>query len=106
MTVYAVARLRNVRMGPDIVNYLQKIDGTLRPFGGHFVIHGGEKAVLEGEWSEDLIVIAFPNRTAAMSWYYSPQYQEILGLRTRNADGDVIIVDGVEHDHNAADILQ
>lgn len=106
MTAYAVARLRNVRMGPDIVEYLQRIDDTLKPFGGHFVIHGGDKAVLEGEWREDLIVIGFPDRTAAMSWYGSPQYQEILGLRTRNAEGDVIIVDGVERDHKATDILQ
>jgi hypothetical protein len=45
MTAYAVANLRNVRMGPAIIAYLQAIDATLAPFHGRFIIHGGDKTV-------------------------------------------------------------
>lgn len=49
MTTYALAHLRTVTMGPQIVAYLEGIDATMAPFGGKFVIHGdGNKRVLEG----------------------------------------------------------
>lgn len=105
MTSYAVAHLHHVEMGPDIIAYLQAIDATLAPFWGRFVIHGGEKEQLEGDWPGDLIVIGFPDRDAARAWYASPAYQAILRLRTRNSRGDVILIDGVEADHRATDIL-
>ena len=60
MSGYAIGHLRDVIMGPGIVEYLRRIDATLEPFGGRFLIHGGKVDVLEGSWSGDLIVIAFP----------------------------------------------
>lgn len=68
MSTYAVARLRDVAIGPDIVAYLERIDATLAPFGGRFVVHGGPYEVLEGEFTGDLVIIAFPDRERAQSW--------------------------------------
>jgi len=103
---YAVAHLNSVRMGPDIVRYLERIDATLAPFGGRFIIHGTHVvAAPEGDWPGDLIVIEFPDREHATSWYASDAYQEILPLRTRNAEGLAIILDGVSPDHRATDVL-
>jgi uncharacterized protein (DUF1330 family) len=50
MSTYAVAHLRKVNLGPEIVEYLQRIDATLGPFGGRFLVHGGQVEVLEGTW--------------------------------------------------------
>jgi len=47
MSTYAVAHLRSVTMGPDIVEYLQRVDATLEPFGGRFLVQGG---AVEGCW--------------------------------------------------------
>jgi uncharacterized protein (DUF1330 family) len=105
MTSYAIGHLRNVNMGADIVAYLETIDATLAPFQGRFIIHGGEKEQLEGTFPGDLIVIAFPDRQAASAWYASPAYQAILSKRTGNSQGDVFLIDGVDEDHRAADIL-
>jgi uncharacterized protein (DUF1330 family) len=105
MTAYAVARLRNVNMGPEITEYLRLIDETLKPFRGRFIIHGGRKAVLEGAWPEDLVAIEFPDEARAHAWYTSPAYRKILPLRTDNSEGDVIIVEGVGWGHRARDIL-
>ena len=58
MTAYAIGHLHDVAMGPDIVAYLRRIDDTLAPFGGRFIIHGGPVELLEGSWSGDVIVIA------------------------------------------------
>jgi uncharacterized protein (DUF1330 family) len=105
MSAYAVARLTDVAVGPEIVEYIKRIDATLEPFNGHFLIHGGPVDQLEGAWSGDLIMIGFPDMRSARAWYASPAYQDILPLRTNNSKGDVILIEGVSPDHRATDIL-
>jgi uncharacterized protein (DUF1330 family) len=105
MTSYAIGHLRNVEMGPGIVSYLENIDATLAQFDGRFIIHGGKKYMLEDAFLGDLIVIAFPDLARAQSWYASSAYQDILPLRTKNADGAVFLIEGVDEDHHATDIL-
>lgn len=105
MSAFAVARLRNVTMGPEIAAYLQRIDATLEPFGGRFRVHGGAAEVLEGTWPGDLVVIEFPDRERARAWYGSDAYQAILPLRTRNSETDAILIDAVPADYRATAAL-
>lgn len=105
MTFFAVATLRNVTLNEDVVTYLEKIDETLKPYEGRFVIHGGEKHVTEGAPDVDLNILSFPNLKNAEAWYGSADYWAILDLRVRNSQGVVFLIDGVEADHKAADIL-
>ena len=49
MTAYAVAHLRSVDQNAEIVDYLRRIDATLDPFEGRFVVHGVVLEVLEGD---------------------------------------------------------
>ncbi len=67
-------------------------------------MHGVRPEVREGEWPGHLVVIAFSGLDAARAWYDSPAYQEILPLRTRNADGVALLVDGVPDGYRAADL--
>lgn len=105
MAAYAVAHIRQVTMGPAIEEYLRRIDATLEPFGGRFIVHGGRVDLLEGSWIGNLVVIQFPDMAAARGWYYSPAYQALVRLRTDNSDGDAVLVDGVAEGHRAIDIL-
>ncbi|RJT35200.1 DUF1330 domain-containing protein [Mesorhizobium waimense] len=106
MTAYAVALMRQATLGPEIVEYLHKIDATLEPFGGRFLVHGGVVEVVENTWPGHLIVIEFPDRDHVRGWYNSSAYQAILALRTENSQADVIFVDGVERPHKATDVLE
>ncbi|MFB6725460.1 DUF1330 domain-containing protein [Kribbella sp. NPDC056345] len=105
MTHYAIANLQNVNLGPDIAEYLARIDATLAPYDGHFIIHGNQPEPVEGEWPGTLIVIEFPDRASARGWYESPAYQEILPLRTNNSDGVTMLLEGVDRTHRATDVL-
>jgi uncharacterized protein (DUF1330 family) len=105
MTAYAVAHLRSVDQNAEIVEYLQRIDATLAPFGGYFVVHGDLPEVVEGEFPGFLVVIGFATLEQARAWYHSPAYQEILPLRTRNSDSAAFVVQGVDPDHRGTDIL-
>ncbi|PWJ87213.1 uncharacterized protein (DUF1330 family) [Mesorhizobium loti] len=82
MTAYAVAHMRQATMGPQIVEYLHRIDATLESFGGRFLVHGGDVEVIENDWPGHLIIIEFPDRQHVHGWYNSPAYQAILALRT------------------------
>jgi len=106
MPNYAVAHFRSVTMGPAVVEYLERIDATLHPFGGRFIVHGGNVEVIEGAWPGNIVIIEFPDRARARAWYDSPAYRAILRLRTDNVEGDVIIAEGVPAEYHATDILK
>jgi uncharacterized protein (DUF1330 family) len=100
---YAIAYLRDVDFGDDIIRYMREIDATLEPFGGEFVIHGGRADVREGDWGGgDLVAIRFPDRDAAAGWYESADYQRIAPLRENNSDSIVALVEGVAPGHTGA----
>jgi len=105
MTAYAVAVVRETRFGPEIEEYLQKIDATLAPFSGKYLIHGGPYVPLEGSWSGDLVVIEFPSMEHAKGWYSSTAYGAIRALRINHTVGDVLIVQGAPEGHKGADLL-
>ena len=105
MTAYAIAHLQDVDLGPEIVEYIRRIDATLAPFGGRFVIHGSTPEIVEGPWPGNLVVIAFPDMAKARSWYDSPDYQAILPLRTDNSRSVAMLVEGVANDYRAGDFL-
>lgn len=102
MTAYALAHLRRAPIHADVLEYLERIQATLDPFGGRFIVHGGTIDVLEGNWPGDVVITEFPDMTKARSWYDSSIYQEIKPLRTRHLVGEVILVEGVESDHSSS----
>jgi uncharacterized protein (DUF1330 family) len=105
MPAYAIAHLRTVDPNAEIAEYLSRIDATLEPFDGRFIIHGAIPEVLEDAFPGVLVAIEFPDRERAQAWYASPGYQAILPLRTRNSDGTAFIVDGVKPGHRALDAI-
>jgi uncharacterized protein (DUF1330 family) len=106
MPAYAIAHLRSVDAGPEIVEYLERIDATLEPYEGRFLIHGSMPEVLEDAFPGVLVVIEFPDRARAKGWYESPAYQAILPLRTENSDGTAFVIDGVQPGHRAPDAMK
>jgi uncharacterized protein (DUF1330 family) len=74
--------------------YRKEVVGTTIPFGGQFIVRGGDLTVLEGEWPHPrLVIIEFPSRAAAEGWYRSADYQKVISLRHKSSVGNVIIVD-------------
>jgi uncharacterized protein (DUF1330 family) len=95
MTAYAIAHLRPTGMNSEIIEYIDRIQQTMDPFGGRFLVHMAEVEVVEGDWPGTVVLLSFPDVETARAWYKSPAYQEILPLRTRHIAGDIVLVDGV-----------
>lgn len=102
MPAFAIAHLRDGPLNDDVLEYIDRVQGTLDPFGGRFRVHGATVEILEGQWPGTVVVIEFPDLSQARAWYGSPAYRDILPLRTRHLDADVILVDGVGPDYDAA----
>ncbi|GAA4877797.1 DUF1330 domain-containing protein [Kitasatospora terrestris] len=106
MTAYALAQVHSVEFGPDIVEYLERIDATLEPFDGRFLVHCGTSETVEGAGPQGgSIVIEFPNYERARAWWDSPAYRQILPLRTRHMAADIVLVEGVPSGYRGADAL-
>jgi uncharacterized protein (DUF1330 family) len=103
MTAYVIAHLRDPEeLHPEVLEYMERIQSTMDPFSGRFVVHGGPVDVREGRWPGSVVMLEFPSGENARAWYESDAYQEILPLRADHLDGEVIIVEGVGPDHDAA----
>lgn len=105
MPAYAVGILSETQMDDNIRAYLERIDQTLQPYEGRFIIHGGPYSWKEGKPAGDLIVIEFPSLKHASDWYDSPAYGEIKPFRIESSIGTVFLVEGVPPGHRATDIL-
>jgi uncharacterized protein (DUF1330 family) len=81
---------------PDrYADYTAHTEASLAPFGGRFVVRGGDHAVLEGDWRPGrLVVIEFPSAQAARDWYGSDAYRAILPIRQEASTGSLVVVEG------------
>jgi uncharacterized protein (DUF1330 family) len=67
--------------------YRSKVPATLLQCGGEVIFRGSRTAVLTGESRHpDVVVIRFPDASAALEWYRSPVYQALIPLREQAAD--------------------
>ena len=62
MPAYALAHLYNPSPHPEVIEYLERIQDTLDPFEGRFLVHGPRVTVAEGEWPGTLVIIEFLGR--------------------------------------------
>jgi uncharacterized protein (DUF1330 family) len=97
---YALAPLRRVDPHPDVLECMERIHETLDPFGGRFLVHGAI-SVCEGSSPGTLVLIEFPTIEDARAWYNSAAYRAILPLRTRHAESDTLLVEGVGPGHDS-----
>jgi uncharacterized protein (DUF1330 family) len=95
MKAYAIAA-ETVKDQAMFDQYRKAVPATLAPFGGQFIVRGGNLTVVEGEWPHPrLVIIEFPSRAAAEGWYGSAEYQKVISLRLKSGPGNLVIVDGM-----------
>src|SRR5262249_50452957 len=100
MTAYALAHLHNPNPHPEVIDYIERIQSTLDPYGGRFLVHGPGVDVREGEWPGPVVIIESPPLAHARDWYPSPAYQQILHQRTDHIDGVALLFEGVPADYD------
>lgn len=95
MPAYVIADI-DVHDREEYQRYGALVPATLEPFGGRFVVRGGESESLEGPWQpRRLVVLEFPSADHARRWYASPEYVAAMAIRHSASAGSLVLVEGV-----------
>lgn len=96
MPAYMIAQV-NVKDAEAFEAYRARVPETLKPFGGKYIVRGGDMAVLEGDLPfQRIVVIEFPTLEQAKAWHASDAYAEPLAMRQAAADSILVAVDGYD----------
>jgi uncharacterized protein (DUF1330 family) len=77
--------------------YAARVQATLDPFEGRFLVRGGPSETLEGGWQpQRVVVLQFPSADHARGWYASPAYVKVMEIRLGASTGSLILAEGVE----------
>ncbi len=94
MTAYVISDI-DIHDAEAYREYAALVPGTLEPFGGRFLVRGGDHETLEGEWHPHrLVVIEFPSADQARRWHESEGYAAAVAIRHRASTGSVVLVEG------------
>ena len=91
---YVVAEV-DVKDPATFKKYGDQVPGTLAPFGGHYMIRGGNPQAVEGTAPQRFVLIAFDSVEKAHAWENSPAYEAIKPIRHSSATSTVCIAEGV-----------
>ena len=89
MTAYLVANY-------DIINeegyraYVAAVGPTIVKHGGEILVAGPGSEIVEGKPGAVTVVLKFPSMQALRGWYDSPEYRQIISLRTDNTEGGLV----------------
>jgi uncharacterized protein (DUF1330 family) len=96
MPAYIIACVTEARDQDALLEYRRRNTEVVAKHGGRFVVRGGERETLEGDWAPlRVVVIEFPDAAAARGWYESEDYAPLRALRQGASDTDIILVEGV-----------
>jgi len=96
MPAYVIADI-DVHDPDAYKEYTARVQATLDPFEGRFLVRGGPSECLEGDWHPSrIVVLQFPSAGHARGWYESPDYVKLLQIRRGASTGSLILAQGVE----------
>lgn len=73
--------------------YVAAVGSTLQEHGAKPLVADYKSEVIEGTPSSVTIVLSFPSKEAARTWYNSPDYQAIIHHRLDNTEGFLVFAD-------------
>lgn len=96
MAAYIIVEV-DVHRPEEYEAYKKLTPASLLPFNGKFIVRGGAAETLEGDWQpKRMVVLEFPTKEAAKSWWASDEYAPAKALRQRTAATRMILVEGYE----------
>ena len=96
MSVYAIVEIEVT--DPELYElYRQRVPPIVARYGGEYLVRGGAVTVQEGDWEpKRVVVLRFPDRSAAQAFFDGPDYAPVKAIRFQSARSRTIIVDGVD----------
>jgi uncharacterized protein (DUF1330 family) len=90
---YVVVTIKKVKDLEAFRDYAIRVYPIIEQHGGRYVAVDKTADVRDGEWPfVRTVIVAYPNYAAAKAWYDSPEYREIIPIRKRAIDANIVIV--------------
>ena len=98
MSAFFLFDVRGVNDPEKLGEYQARVLDTVNAHGGRYRVLGGPATVVEGSWKIGTpVLIEFPSRAAAQTWYGSDAYRPLLSLRSEATDCAALLIDGCAH---------
>lgn len=96
MSVYLIATIR-IRDRATYGAYESGFMEIFSRFNGHVLAVDEAPVVVEGSWPwTRTVLITFPSKDDAMSWYRSDDYQQLARHRFAASEADIVLVQGLD----------
>ena len=90
---YVVVTIKKIKDIEAFREYATKVAPILKRYGGEYVAVDKAPDVRDGEWPfVRTVIVAYPDSAAAQRWYDSPEYKEIIPIRKRAIDANIVMV--------------
>lgn len=95
MSAYVVVQIEVT----DLVKYEEykkAVSPTIEPYGGRYLVRGGNIETLEGDWDPGrFVILEFPNSEKARAWWSSEEYRIPKSIRHKAARSSLIVAEGL-----------
>lgn len=92
---YWIARV-DVRDPEGYKEYVAAAKPAFERFGAKFLARGGTADPIEGKGRTRNVIIEFDTLDAARDCYRSPEYTQAASIRQKVADGEIVLVEGID----------
>lgn len=86
----------DVRDPEGYKGYVAGAKAAFDKYGARFLARGGAFDAVEGDGRARNVVIEFASLAIARECYHSPEYQAAKAIRVQHADGEIVLVEGIE----------
>jgi len=95
VTAYVISNV-TMKPGPDLDAYRRLALASIEQHGGRYLARGCALEIVEGEWRQAAVIVAFPSMEAARRWYRSADYAAALAHRDGAVERDLVFVEGLD----------
>ncbi len=92
---YWIARV-DVHNMDGYKEYVARNGAVFKKFGARFLVRGGKYEVKEGSWRSRNVVLEFKDYETALACYNSPEYANLVAIRSPHAESDLVIIEGYD----------
>lgn len=92
---YWIARV-DVRDPEGYKAYVAASKLAFDKYGARFLARGGASDPVEGPGRGRNVIIEFASLQVARDCYHSPEYQHAASIRQKVADGEIVLVEGLD----------
>jgi|SRR5437588_6936868 len=97
---YLVVTIREILDQNAFDEYAEKVRPILQRHEGRWVAIEAQHMIRAGTWPYvRTVIVEFPSIERAQQWYDSPEYQQIVPLRQRAIDANIVMVRSLTEHH-------